>query len=76
MQNSLNQIAKWTQDNQMKLNEQKCNYMIFSRSQSKFATRLHINKINLERIKATKILGVGPEIARKYASNHIQDYPC
>ena len=42
----------------MKLNEDKCNYMVFSRSKSKFATRLKINGINLERIQATKVLGV------------------
>ena len=58
MQHSLNLISQWTQDNKMKLNEDKCNCMVFSRSKSKFATRLKIYGINLERIQATKVLGV------------------
>ena len=32
--------------------------MVFSRSQEKFATRLKINDINLDRISVTKLLGV------------------
>ena len=39
-------------------NEAKCNYMVFSRSDSKFATRLNINNILLERVPVSKILGV------------------
>ena len=58
LQESLDSISNWTQDNLMKLNEQKCKYMIFSRSQSKFSTRLQINNTNLERIQDMKILGV------------------
>ena len=42
----------------MQLNEDKCNYMVFSRSETKISTRLSINNINLERISATKLLGV------------------
>jgi hypothetical protein len=57
-QNNLNVIYDWTTDNLMQLNEAKCNYMVFSRSKTKFATRLSINNTNLERITATKLLGV------------------
>ena len=32
MQDQLNNIANWTEENLMKLNEQKCNYLIFSKS--------------------------------------------
>ena len=53
----------------MKLNEQKCNYMIFSRSQSKFATRLKINDINLDRIQSTKVLGVWVSEDLSWAKN-------
>ena len=57
-QNSLNSIAAWTEENKMELNEKKCNYMIFSRSLTKFATRLTVNNVKLDRIPATKLLGV------------------
>ena len=58
MQDTLNQLSTWTSDNLMKLNAAKCNYMIFSRSKEKFATRLHIDNTVLERKYSTKILGV------------------
>ena len=57
-QPSLDYIAQWTKDNLMKLNVSKCNYMIFSRSKTNFATRLKIENQTLEKINATKILGV------------------
>ena len=39
-----NQISTWTSDNLMKINEDKSFYMVLSRSQESFATRLTINK--------------------------------
>ena len=42
----------------MKINEKKSNYMVFSRSQEKFATRLNMNGVLLETVPATKLLGV------------------
>ena len=42
----------------MKLNEAKSNFMVFSRSKEKFATRLTVNGVNLDRIPVTKLLGV------------------
>ena len=42
----------------MLLNEAKSNYMIFSRSQEKFATRLTLNNVLLERLNVSKILGI------------------
>ena len=57
-QSNLNQIAKWSVENLVKLNEQKCNYMIFSRSKEPFLTRLTINNCKLDQIPATKLLGV------------------
>ena len=42
----------------MKLNEKKCKYMVFSRSESKFATRLLVNNTYLERVPTMKMLGV------------------
>ena len=57
-QKTLNTVANWTQQNLMQMNEAKCNYMSFSRSQSKFATRLSINNVLLEKTSVTKLLGV------------------
>ena len=52
-QASLDYISQWTKDNLMKLNISKCNYMIFSRSKSDFATRLEIDNQTLEKISAS-----------------------
>ena len=57
-QDSIDSIASWTTDNKMKLNEDKCNYLIFSRSRTKITTRLTVNNVKLDRIPATKLLGV------------------
>ena len=57
-QSCLDEISHWTQDNLMKLNEKKCNYMIFSRSETDFSTRLHINGHLLERVPSVKLLGM------------------
>ena len=42
----------------MKLNEDKSNYMIFSRARQDFATRLKLNHIKLDRVHETRLLGV------------------
>ena len=57
-QDYLNDIATWTDENLMKLNVSKSNYIIFSRSKSDFTTRLQLNNQNLERVNAVKILGI------------------
>ena len=57
-QSHINQISTWTSENLMKLNETKCNYMIFSRTKENFATRLNVNGKSLERVAVTKLLGV------------------
>ena len=54
----INQISTWTSENLMKLNEAKCNYMVFTRSKENFATRLNVNLKSLERVSVTKLLGV------------------
>ena len=58
MQNSLNKISRWTDENLKKLNANKCDYMIFSRSEQDFSTRLTINGTKLDRAEVSKILGV------------------
>ena len=57
-QDTLNFISNWTRENQMKLNTKKCNYMVFSRSEEQFATRLRIDNVKLDRLCETKILGL------------------
>ena len=57
-QDNLNDIAAWTTDNLMKINEDKTKYMVFSRSETEVATRLTVNKNTIERIEEVKLLGV------------------
>ena len=57
-QDILNNIAEWTNQNLMKLNNDKTKYMVFSRSETEFATRLTIDGTTLERIEETKLVGV------------------
>jgi hypothetical protein len=57
-QDCLDYISNWTTQNKMKLNAGKCNYMVFSRSEEKFATRLHIDDAKLDKVRESKILGL------------------
>ena len=57
-QENIDQIAQWTDNNLMKLNGGKCNYMIFSRSEENFTTRLSVKGSVLERVRESKILGL------------------
>ena len=57
-QSNLDSISEWTLSNHTKLNPKKSSYMIFSRSQEVFATRLTLDSQTLEQKRAAKILGV------------------
>ena len=57
-QATLNTIAKWTETNKMKLNEEKTQYMVFSRSDTEMATRLSLNGKTIQRTESTKLVGV------------------
>ena len=57
-QEAINKIENWTESNLMKLNAKKCQYMIFTRSQEKFATRLSVENKNIEQVQVAKLLGV------------------
>ena len=57
-QGYLDSIQNWTSANLMKINTSKTNYMLFSRCQQNFATRLSVNGDTIDRKKAVKILGV------------------
>ena len=57
-QNILNNISEWTDQNLMQMNSDKTKYMVFSRSEKEFATRLTVKGQTLERIEETKLVGV------------------
>ena len=81
-QSCLDYISNWTTENLMKLNVEKCNYMVFSRSKTQFGTRLTINNEKLEKISVTKILGLwksedlswAKKIVKKFVERHIQEF--
>ena len=57
IQSQLDQLAIWTDQNLMKLNPDKCDYLILSRAQQDFVTRLTVNGSKIDQKEATKILG-------------------
>ena len=57
-QDHLNYISNWTEEHMMELNPTKCNYMIFTRTQTDFATRLAIKNSTIDKLTVSKILGV------------------
>ena len=57
-QSHLDKITQWSQENLVKMNEEKSNYMIFSRTKEPFSTRLTLNNYKLDQVSATKLLGV------------------
>ena len=58
-QDYLNQISKWTDSKQMKLNSKKSNYMIFNFTRnSQFNTRLYLDEKLLDEKNEARLLGV------------------
>ena len=57
-QQDLDSIAHWTSENLALLNEKKCSYMVFSRSQTRVSTRLTLNEKLLEKVSSTDMLGM------------------
>ena len=57
-QTNIDSIANWTDENKMKLNEEKSNYMVFSSSNTEFATRMTMNGNTLDRVEEVKLVGV------------------
>ena len=68
-QGNLNTISDWTDQNMMKINVEKTSYMIFTRSQTDFGTRLTVNDAKLDRVKETKIVGVWLTTDLKWEKN-------
>ena len=82
-QSNIDSISNWTKENLMQLNEKKCNYMIFSRSETKFSTRLNVNNIHMDRVSVKNCLVYGwiwtclsTETVRKYVSRRTPDFQC
>ena len=69
MQENLNTIATWTDENLMQLNEEKSNYIIFTKARHDFASILTLNNKLLERKKVTKLVGVWLEEKGGWARN-------
>ena len=57
-QDHLNFISNWSEENLVKLNEAKCNFMVFTRSKEDFATRLKVNNCKIDQVSVSKILGI------------------
>ena len=57
-QTYLENVATWTTDNLMKLNEGKSSYMLFSRIQQEFKTSLSLNNVKLDQLEEVRLLGV------------------
>ena len=67
---NLDNIARWTSQNKMLLNPNKCSYMVFSRSKEQFVTRLTVNSNKIEQKHVAKILGCWiDEDAGKWVTN-------
>ena len=57
MQDFLNQVDSWTDENQMVWNIKKTKYIIFNTAQADFNTRLKIKDINIEQAHEARVLG-------------------
>ena len=57
-QDHINFVANWSDEHLVKLNEEKCNYMVFTRSREDFCTRLTVKNCTLEKKSISKILGM------------------
>ena len=62
-QKYLNNLSKWTEEQEMKLNAEKSKFMVFNFStKHQFNTRLEMNGKILEQVKSTRLLGLGSMI--------------
>ena len=71
-QDHLNYISNWTDEHLMQLNPTKCNYMVFSRAQTEFSTRLKVKNTKMDRTTVNKILGVWIEDSLSWETNTIE----
>ena len=57
-QKNLDAISAWTDRNLMKVNESKTKYMIFTRAQADFVTRLSMNNSMVEKMEEMKVVEI------------------
>ena len=76
LQGKLNTISRWTDDNIMAINEKKCNYLVFTRAQVDFATRLKVNNNVIDKLDVTKLLGVWISEDLSWARNTTEICKC
>ena len=69
MQDNLDDISKWTQDNLMQISEKKSNFISFIRSKQKFSTWLYLNYVQIEYMPVIKPLGVGLDLDLCWETN-------
>ena len=73
MQSVLNELSEWTNENLMQLNEDKSNYIIFTRTKQDFNTRLNLNSKILEKTNSNKTTRnmdrARHELEQKYKGN-------
>ena len=82
-QENLDTIAEWTETNLMKINEEKTKYMIFSRVNVDFTTRLTVNGTKIDKLDEIKVVGVWltsdlkwGRIQRNYLKELMQESVC
>ena len=68
-QGNIDQISAWTDDNLMQINAAKTNYMIFTRTQTSFATRLKIKESPIAQVHEAKVVGVWLTSNMKWEKN-------
>ena len=68
-QDNLDSIADWTKMNLMKINEEKTKYMVFTRVNADFTTRLTVNGAKIDEYKEVKVVGVWLTSDLKWGKN-------
>ncbi|CAH2011323.1 unnamed protein product [Acanthoscelides obtectus] len=58
IQSDLDQFVKWSEENRMILNTDKCKYIQFSKSNNNIVSSYHINNTQLQNVNVVKDLGV------------------
>ena len=75
-QSNIEGIANWTIENKMKLNKEKSNYMVYSRSNTEFATTMTMNWNTLDRVKEVKLVGVWVTTFLDWDRNTLLELAC
>ena len=68
-QENLDTISEWTRTNLMQINEDKTKYMIFTRVNIDFTTRLTVNGTKIDKLDEIKVVGVWLTSDLKWGKN-------